>query len=121
MKNILLFAADNVDISSYLPEYEYNKNPQREWICNVVNTLLHGKFKEFIANSMHACEKKLVQNKRLNVVVLAQFVKMFANSNNVSVSKRRTHFLLRSPFSKRKCYEIENDNQLLKEAKEKIE
>ena len=121
VKNILLFAADKVDISSYLPEYEYNKDPQREWICNVVNTLLHDKFKEFIASSMRAREKKLVQNKRLNVVALPQFIKMFANSNNVSVSKGRTHFLLRSPFSKRKCYEMETDNQLLEEEKEKIE
>ena len=60
VKNIFLFAADKVDISSYLPEYEYNKDPQREWNCNVVNTLFHDKFKEFIASSMRACEKKTI-------------------------------------------------------------
>ena len=29
VKSMLLFAADKVNIPSYLPEYEYNKDPQR--------------------------------------------------------------------------------------------
>ena len=26
-----------------LPEYNYKKDPQREWLCNIVNTLIHSK------------------------------------------------------------------------------
>lgn len=32
IKNILEFAAKNVDIQNYLPEYEYNKQPNRDWL-----------------------------------------------------------------------------------------
>ena len=46
-----------------MPEYEYNKVPQRELIRNIVNTLLQDKFKEYIINSMRAREKKLISNK----------------------------------------------------------
>ena len=120
VKDIVWFAASHVDIKSCMPEYEYNKDPQREWICNIANTLLKDKFKEFVSKSMKAREKKLILNKRLNVVALPQFVKMFAASNNVSVFRGRTHYLMREPKRIRKVYEMETENQQLEVANDKI-
>ena len=121
VKDIVWFAADNIDIKSYMPEYEYNKDPQREWIGNIVNTLLQDKFKEFIINSIRAREKKLISNKWLNISALPQFIKMFADSKNVSVSRGRTHFLLREHNIKRKAFEMETDDRMLELAQDKIE
>ena len=56
MKDIIWFASNNVDIKPYMLEYKYNKDPQRGWISNVVNTLLKDKFKSFIINSMRLRE-----------------------------------------------------------------
>ena len=40
VKNILKFAKTKVDIDQYLPEFEYNKEPKRQWLWNLVNTLV---------------------------------------------------------------------------------
>ena len=35
MKQIMEFAERNSDVKSCLPEYEYDKNPNREWYWNI--------------------------------------------------------------------------------------
>ena len=48
VKEILSFAKTKVHISKYLPDYEYNKDPNRTWLWNVVNLLIHDEFKELL-------------------------------------------------------------------------
>ena len=44
ISHILEFARAKVDIDSYLPDYQYRKEPNRAWICNVINSLHHRRF-----------------------------------------------------------------------------
>ena len=48
VKNILKFARDQMNIDKYIPEFDYPKEPNREWLCNIINTLLHDEFQKFI-------------------------------------------------------------------------
>ena len=38
-KDILQWVGEKMDIDSYIPNYEYQKEPNREWFTNLVNTL----------------------------------------------------------------------------------
>ena len=48
VKQILAVAQQHAEIQTYLPEYQYDKIPNREWVCNVANFLIPQEFKEFI-------------------------------------------------------------------------
>ena len=48
VKDILKFAQLHINIFDYIPSYNYDKDPNREWICNIVNSLIPSEFKEFI-------------------------------------------------------------------------
>ena len=63
VNDILSFPSNYVDINSYIPEYNYKKDPQREWLCNIVNTLINNEFKQFIANALRDREKLIVMKK----------------------------------------------------------
>ena len=41
---IIVWAKNNSDIDSYLTTYSYHKYPDRDWICNVLNTIENQKF-----------------------------------------------------------------------------
>ena len=55
---ILLFARSKVDIDSYLPEYDYVKEPNRSWLANLVNSLIGKKFQDHIALMIKAQRNK---------------------------------------------------------------
>ena len=44
VSDILKFAASKTNINKYLPEYDYPKEPNREWVCNIVNSLISEEF-----------------------------------------------------------------------------
>ena len=50
----------NSENKSYLSTYDYNKYPNRDWICDVLNTLKYDEFLLFIQNSPKEIEKYLI-------------------------------------------------------------
>ena len=48
VKDIVEFAETQVDLNSYLPDFEYNKALNRDWLCNVINTLIPKEFQRYI-------------------------------------------------------------------------
>ena len=48
MKKIMEFAERNSEIKKYLPEYHYDKNPNREWYWNF------GKVQAYINNEFYS-------------------------------------------------------------------
>ena len=48
VEDILKFASTSIRIKLYLPDYNYSKEPNREWIWNVVNSLIPKDFQKFI-------------------------------------------------------------------------
>ena len=73
ISQIISFWKQHVNISLYLPDYEYSKYPNRVWMWNVVNSLLGKKFQEFIQNKIWECSKKIVM-KKLRIKALPEFI-----------------------------------------------
>ena len=61
VSDILKFAATQINIASYLPEYEYSKEPNREWVWNLINSLIPDQFTEFIRKRNRDGSKLLFQ------------------------------------------------------------
>ena len=95
IKEIIAWGRENTDIDSYLPTYSYDKYPNRDWLCNVLNTIAYDKFQTLIMDALKSRERKLVMKSKLNVVAIPEIIKIFAKSQNVSISKGKSHFLMR--------------------------
>ena len=60
ISDLLKFARSHIDIDSYLPDYEYNKYSNRQWLCNVLNTLLGSALTKYIEQSIENRVKYVV-------------------------------------------------------------
>ena len=118
VEDLLKFAEENIDIKGYLPDYEYRKLPNRQWLCNMLNTLIGEKFKLYMKNVMKERVKHFINKRKMSVKDLPKFINIFKKSESISVHKGKTHYLVKA-WEKRKWDEIEDDNkERLKRAKE---
>ena len=120
IRDILALASKHIEIQSYIPEYDYNKQPHLDWLCNIINSQIPDKFKTFISQTLNEKEKMLVMHKRMNMAVLSEIIKIFSKCNSISTCKGGIHFLAREPFRKRKANEIEVDDKVIEEVKNQI-
>ena len=93
------------NINQYLPEYKYSKSSNRDWLCNVINTVVYDEFQLFIKNAMKNREKQLVIKRGFNIEAIPAIVVIFKNSQNVSYEKGRSHFLLAKYANRHKRHE----------------
>ena len=89
--------------------YIYSKEPNRDFLCYIVNTNIPKLFKEFISERMREREKNFITKMNLIITCKPELAKMFMESKNVSVRKGRTHFLMRSVNRKRTRREMEEE------------
>ena len=85
------------DVDNYIPEYDYPKELNREWLCNVVNTLIQKEFQTFIHKMTENRRKALIDSKNLGITVRPEFMKIFKQSQAVSTLPGNSHFLTRFP------------------------
>ena len=97
VKDILNWVRERVEIDRYIPDYDYQKEPNREWFINLVNTLLEDEFKVYVSDTLRVREQKVIKNKNLGVIVRNEFIEIFRNSKSISTSKGKTYFLARKP------------------------
>ena len=120
IKDILSFAKDNSEIDSYLPSYDYNKFPNRDWLCNVINTIANRKFSDYIMAAMDKREKLIIMNRGLQVEAVPEIVSIFSRSKNVSLMNGRTYFLLRKKRNPWKRSLLDREMEEAEETKENI-
>ena len=58
IKDLLRFATTKINIKRYLPDYEYSKDPNRECLCNVLNTLIPKDFQSFIDEKVQVIKQE---------------------------------------------------------------
>ena len=109
--SILEFACNITDIKRYLPEYDYQKEPNRDWVWNLVNTLLHDELQEFLSNKMTSREDDLIKPQILQVRAIPEIVDILKISKAVSTSKGKSHFLLRPVIKRKSKNLIKLENQ----------
>ena len=109
IKNLLEFAKTQIEIDMYIPDYEYDKTPDRSWIWNVINTLWQDKFRKFIDDKISERVKHSINMKSLNIKALPEFINILKSSKNISTDNGRFHFLLKTA-GKRKWEEVKKDD-----------
>ena len=60
IKDLIRFAKTHIDFYKFLPEYEYLKESNREWFCNLINTLIHKKFINLLTKRTKESNPKLL-------------------------------------------------------------
>ena len=97
VRDLLRFARTKVKIDEFLPEYSYTKEPNREWLCNVINTLITDDFKKFIKINIEKRNKELISSQNLGINATSEFIEIFKKSQSISTAKGKSHFLARTP------------------------
>ena len=97
VKDLLRFAKSKTEIDQFLPEYSYNKEPNREWLCNMINTLITDEFQEFIKMKVEKRNKEIISSQNLGIKATSEFVEIFKRSQSISTTNGKSHFLARNP------------------------
>ena len=97
VKEILSFAQGISDIDEYWPEYDYSKEPNRDWLWNLINSLNHKKFQKFIDIKTEERRKSIIQSQNMQITVKKEFIDIFKTSKAVSLQNGKSHFLARIP------------------------
>ena len=77
VKDLVKFDETEFDIRKFLPEYDYHKDPNRSWLCNIINTIIPEKFNKFIDKKIKERNKKLITSQNLTVNAKEEFIKIF--------------------------------------------
>ena len=62
VRDLIKIAEREFKIHEFLPDYDYHKEPNRDWLCNVISTVIPDKLKEFINEKTKERNKKLVES-----------------------------------------------------------
>ena len=46
--DLIEFAKENTNIDKFLPYYNYQKQPSRKWLWNILNRVIRERFRDFI-------------------------------------------------------------------------
>ena len=76
IKDILSFASSRMNIEDYLPDYDYNKEPNRVRLCNIVNSLIEDEFKTYIAKKIKQRKQVLIHSQNLFMTVKPEFLNL---------------------------------------------
>ena len=110
VEHLTSFAKEHIDIKAYLPDYEYHKLPNRQWLWNLLNTLIGDKFKAHIKATTKERTKYVINKRKMSVKALPEFISIFWKSDCVSVQNGKTHYLLKAA-GRRKWNQMEDDNR----------
>ena len=90
-----------------MPDYAYQKEPNREWLCNIVNILIKDEFQEYINENVENRKLELINSQNLGIKAKPEFINIFKYSQSVSTMRGKSHFLVRLP-------KISKDQKLIK-------
>ena len=76
-KGLLRFAEHKISIYKYLPDYYYNKQLNREWLCNLLNSLIAKYFQAFIKEKVEIRKNELIESQNLGIHAKPEFISIF--------------------------------------------
>ena len=109
INELLEFARTHFDVDNYIPDYEYDKKPNRNWIWNIINSVCQGEFQKYIEKKISDRTKFTINMKSFNLKALPEFISIFQSSKSISTDHGRSHFLLKTA-GKRKWEEVKKDD-----------
>ena len=91
--DLIEFAKENTNIDEFLPDYNYQKQPNREWLWNILSRVIGERFRDFIKQRQQEMTDYILDNKKIKIRALPEFIKHFQDSTSISTHNGRTHFL----------------------------
>ena len=120
--DILVFSKKQTNIDEYLPSYEYDKFPNRDWLCNVINIIVLKEYNECIASDLNQREKLKLLDRGLEVGAIPKIVNIYFHDLKMFLLWKKSHYLLRKQpnFRKRTVLDREiEDKEEIKVRKKK--
>ena len=102
IKNILLWAREKMDIDRFIPDYEYQKEQNREWFVNLVNHFWRKTLESSLVASGELVSKKYIQNKNFSLNTKNEFIEIFKNSKSMPTSRSKAHSYLGSHWQEQR-------------------
>ena len=99
-----------------MPDYAYLKDPNREWLCNIINTIIPDKFQNYVQTKVEERRQQLIDTQNLGISVQPEFLNIFKSSQSISTVNGKSHFLTRLPKPTKEQMKI----QKLEEEKKEI-
>ena len=96
VKELIRFASAKVIIEDYSPKYQYHKYPNREGLCNIVNTFILEEFQKFVNEMIEKRKEQLIDCKNLGVKIKPELADLFRRSQVLSSEKGKSHFLTKN-------------------------
>ena len=115
VKNILEFKQENIHIHRFLPDYDYLKEPNREWLWNMVNTIIPEKFQNFVQAMVEERREQLIDIQNLEISVQSKFKNIFKSFQSISTIKGKSHYLTCLPKSTKEHIKIQKIEEEKKE------
>ena len=97
VKDIIKFASTQLYIFKFLSKCSYNKEPNREWLWNIVNSLMTSQFNKFIETKIDTRNIDLILSQNIGISTKPEFIEIFKKSQSISSIKGGSHFLERTP------------------------
>ena len=97
VKDILQFAQRRIRIDRFLPKYDNLKDPNREWLCYIINSIISEKFQKIYWLKSRGEIKQLISSQNLGISVQSELMNIFKKSNSISTVKGKSHFQARMP------------------------
>ena len=92
VKEILSFVQGISDIDEYLPEYDYSKEHNRDWLWNLINSLNQKEFQKFIDIKTEKKRKSIIHSQNMQITVKKEFIDIFKTSKAVSLHNGKVTF-----------------------------
>ena len=89
VKNLLRFAESKLNITKFLPEYFNNKEPNEDWLWNLINILIPKEFKLFVDQSIDTRNKEFIDTQNLQVNAKDEFIEIFKLSKSIFYNERK--------------------------------
>ena len=89
-----------------MPKYEYSKVPNRECLCNLINSLIPEKFNQFILIKIKKRNKEFIALQNIGITIKPEFIQIFKNSRAISTMNGKSHYLTRVPMKTKEQLKI---------------
>ena len=120
VNDLIKFAESEFDIDKFLPEYDYDKVPNRTWLCNLINTIIPEKLNMLVDKKIKERNQKLIASQNLMINAKEEFISIFKNSQSISSLKGKSQYLVRAPKKTKDQLVIQNLVEENKEVMSKV-
>ena len=89
---LIEFSWENTSIDEFLLDYTYKKHPNREWLSNIINTIIGERFRAFIMQGQQEKTDYILDKKHMKIWAFPVFIYLSQDLNSIFTHIVRIHF-----------------------------